>query len=207
MTLQRVSMAAIAALLVASAASAQTGEATRTSEAAPAAPSSATATPSTAGGLPTVTVPPGGFTPDTAKGFFTQYCITCHNQYAKIGDMVLDTRNFEHIPADAEIWERVVRKLNAGAMPPQGMPRPEPHVYKSMVAWLTTSLDGASASNPNPGRASIHRLNRTEYGNASATCSTWRSTRPSSCRPTTRATASTTSPACCACRRRCSSST
>ena len=62
-------------------------------------------------------VPPGGFTPETAKGFFTQYCVTCHNQYAKIADMVLDTRDFEQISADADIWERVVRKLNAAGVP------------------------------------------------------------------------------------------
>jgi hypothetical protein len=165
--LHRVFIAAIAsigALAIASAANAQAGNATGPSGAATSAPSAAA--PSAAGAHSAATVPPGGFTPETAKEFFTQYCIACHNQYAKIGDMVLDTRDFEHIAGDAEIWERVVRKLNAGAMPPQGMPRPEPHAYKSMVSWLTTSLDAASATQPNPGRSSIHRLNRTEYGNA-----------------------------------------
>jgi hypothetical protein len=160
MTLLRVSIASaiasMSALLFAGTASSQSGDAAG-------APAAASATP---GSLPAFSVPSGGFTPDTAKGFFTQYCITCHNQYAKIGDMVLDTRDFEHIAADADVWERVVRKLNAGAMPPQGMPRPGPDAYKSMVSWLTASLDAASASNPNPGRSSIHRLNRTEYGNA-----------------------------------------
>jgi mono/diheme cytochrome c family protein len=104
-----------------------------------------------------------GFSPESAKGFYTQYCFACHNQYAKIADVVLDTRDFEHVGADPDIWERVVRKLNAGAMPPQGMPRPDPATYKRMVGWLTTSLDAAV---PNPGRSSIHRLNRAEYGNA-----------------------------------------
>jgi cytochrome c5 len=106
------------------------------------------------------------FSPETAKAFFTQYCVTCHNQYAKIADVVLDIRDYEHVGADPDLWERVVRKLNAGAMPPKGMPRPEPSAYKSMVGWLTTSLDAAVADHPNPGRASIHRLNRAEYGNA-----------------------------------------
>jgi cytochrome c5 len=152
MSLHRLFIAANIALAFASAAQAQT-DATAAASAAPAAPA-------------TMSVPPGGFTPETAKGFFTQYCVTCHNQYAKIADMVLDTRDFEHIPADADIWERVVRKLNAGAMPPRGMLRPEPDVYKSMVDWLTTSLDAAIATDPNPGRSSIHRLNRSEYGNA-----------------------------------------
>jgi hypothetical protein len=109
---------------------------------------------------------PQEFSPETAKGFVTQYCIACHNQYAKIADVVLDTRDFAAIPADAEIWERVVRKLRAGAMPPQGMPRPERAVYHEMVDFLETSLDAAVLANPDPGRASIHRLNRAEYGNA-----------------------------------------
>ena len=109
---------------------------------------------------------PQQFSPDTAKAFFTQYCATCHNQYAKIADVVLDTRDYEHVGADPDLWERVVRKLNAGAMPPKGMPRPEPAAYKGMVSWLTASLDAAVAEHPNPGRASIHRLNRAEYGNA-----------------------------------------
>jgi cytochrome c5 len=114
--------------------------------------------------------PAGGpapeLTPETAKTFFTQYCFTCHNQYAKIADVVLDTRDFEHVAADAEIWERVVRKLNAGAMPPQGMLRPDGDTYKRVVRWLTASLDAAVLASPNPGRASVHRLNRAEYGNA-----------------------------------------
>ena len=121
MTLHRLFIAAIAALAFAGAAHAQTGRNRPTA-----------ATPRRRRPR-RCSVPPGGFTPETAKGFFTQYCVTCHNQYAKIADMVLDTRDFEHIPADADIWERVVRKLNAGAMPPRGMPRPEPDVYKSMV--------------------------------------------------------------------------
>jgi mono/diheme cytochrome c family protein len=106
------------------------------------------------------------FSAESAQAFFTQYCFACHNQYAKIGDVVLDTRDFQHVAADAEIWERVVRKLRAGAMPPQGMPRPDGETYDRVVSWLTTSLDAAVLANPNPGRSSIHRLNRAEYGNA-----------------------------------------
>ncbi len=105
-------------------------------------------------------------TPEAAKGFFTQYCFTCHNQYAKIADVVLDTRDFERVPDDAAIWERVVRKLRAGAMPPQGMPRPEPQQYEQIIGWLESTLDAAVLADPNPGRAAIHRLNRAEYGNA-----------------------------------------
>ena len=109
MTFQRFAIPGLLALLATAAAIAQTGP----ELAQPSAPSSQ---PSPE---------PQPFSPESAKGFFTQYCFACHNQYAKMADVVLDTRDFEHVAGDAEIWERVVRKLRAGAMPPQGMPRPD----------------------------------------------------------------------------------
>ncbi len=53
-----------------------------------------------------------------------QYCVTCHNQRLKTAGLVLDTLDLAKIPADAETWEKVVRKLRTGAMPPPGLPRP-----------------------------------------------------------------------------------
>ena len=75
----------------------------------------------------------------------------------------IDTGN---IPAGAEVWEKAIRKLRAGAMPPQGMPRPDKPTLDAFAASLETSIDRAAAARPNPGRAVLHRLNRTEYGNA-----------------------------------------
>ncbi len=66
----------------------------------------------------------------------------------------------------AELWEKVVRKLNARAMPPPGVPRPDEKTYTAMVSSLETSLDHASEAKPNPGRTdTFRRLNRTEYKN------------------------------------------
>jgi len=64
------------------------------------------------------------------------------------------------------VWEKVIRKLRVGSMPPQGMPRPEAGVLDGLATYLETSLDKAAAAKPNPGRVSMHRLNRTEYANA-----------------------------------------
>ena len=66
----------------------------------------------------------------------------------------------------ADTWEKVVRKLRGGMMPPQGMPRPDSATLEAFAAWLETSLDREGMASPNPGRASLHRLNRTEYANA-----------------------------------------
>jgi hypothetical protein len=80
--------------------------------------------------------------------------------------VALDKLDLAHIGSDAEIWEKVVRKVNAGVMPPPGAPRPDRAASEGLTSWLTTELDRAALANPNPGRAPLHRLNRTEYANA-----------------------------------------
>ncbi len=100
------------------------------------------------------------------RAMLDQYCVTCHNQQLKTAGLMLDKADLNDIPGGAEIWEKVVMKLRSGMMPPLGRPRPDQVAVESMVSLLETGLDKASAAHPNPGRASLHRLNRTEYGNA-----------------------------------------
>jgi mono/diheme cytochrome c family protein len=99
------------------------------------------------------------------RAVINQYCVTCHNQRAKTAGLTLDTLDMSAIAHDAETWEKVVRKLRSGMMPPQGSPRPEDATRKSLVSWLTTELDRAADANPNPGRPVLSRLNRTQYAN------------------------------------------
>jgi hypothetical protein len=102
----------------------------------------------------------------TARALLDQYCVTCHNERAKTAGLLLDKADPTNVSLDAETWEKVVRKLRAGAMPPQGMPRPDHATLENFVETLETSLDRAAAERPNPGRAPVHRLNRAEYANA-----------------------------------------
>jgi hypothetical protein len=95
-----------------------------------------------------------------------KYCVTCHNDRAKTGGLTLEKIDTANIPANAETWEMVIRKLRVGAMPPSGMPKPSPSDVNALLSSLETSLDKAYAANPNPGRATLHRLSRTEYGNS-----------------------------------------
>jgi len=95
-----------------------------------------------------------------------KYCVTCHNQRLKTGGLTLDNLNLDKVADNAETWEKVLRKLHGGMMPPQGMPRPDGATVDQFTGWLETSLDRAAAAHPEPGRTSLHRLNRTEYGNA-----------------------------------------
>jgi mono/diheme cytochrome c family protein len=103
----------------------------------------------------------------SAQGaLINQYCVTCHNQRARTGGLALDTMSLSNIPAGAETWEKVIRKIRGGQMPPAGMPRPPQAALDGLVAHLETSIDKAALAAPILRHAAIHRLNRTEYGNA-----------------------------------------
>ena len=100
------------------------------------------------------------------RALVAKYCVVCHSDRLKTGGLSLQSINFENIPAGAETWEKVIHKVSLGAMPPQGMPRPDKATLDQFTGWLEASIDHAASAHPNPGRATLHRLNRTEYANA-----------------------------------------
>ena len=96
-----------------------------------------------------------------------RYCAGCHNDRLETGGFSLDSLDVADVAAHPEQWEKVVRKLRAGAMPPRPRPRPDDATYGAFRAWLEGELDTAAATEPNPGRTeTFHRLSRTEYRNA-----------------------------------------
>jgi len=95
-----------------------------------------------------------------------RYCMTCHNEQLQTGGLVLSSLDVGPAGQEPELWEKVVKKLRTGAMPPEGMPRPDETTYDAFAAYLEAQLDEAAAANPNPGRPVLHRLNRVEYTNA-----------------------------------------
>ena len=95
-----------------------------------------------------------------------RFCLDCHNEIDRESDLVLENRDLLSLSADAEMWENVIRKLRGELMPPPGGPRPDRETVESFVEYLETSLDAAAAEHQTLARAPIHRLNRTEYGNA-----------------------------------------
>jgi hypothetical protein len=105
-------------------------------------------------------------TPGELQALAARYCVTCHNDRLKTGTLSLEHVDFADIARDRAVLERVTRKLLVGAMPPQGMPRPEPAVLKAFAASIEGKLDAEAAARPDPGRAPLRRLNRTEYANA-----------------------------------------
>ena len=84
----------------------------------------------------------------------------------RTGGLSLQGDGSSDVPRNAENWEKVIRKLRTGSMPPQGMPRPEQSAIDGLASFLESSLDRAAAAKPNPGHAAMHRLNRAEYANA-----------------------------------------
>ncbi len=96
-----------------------------------------------------------------------RYCVTCHNERLATAGLLLDRVDIAHVGRDPAVWEKVVRKLRTGLMPPDGRPRPDAATYAGLVAHLETALDRAAQAAPDPGwPAQIHRLNRAEYANA-----------------------------------------
>jgi len=84
----------------------------------------------------------------------------------KAGGLVLQNIDTSNPAARPDVWEKLVRKLNAGEMPPPGAPRPDAATVKEFSAGVVTDLDAAARSNPYAGRPVIRRLNRLEYANA-----------------------------------------
>jgi hypothetical protein len=113
------------------------------------------------GPAPAATLSPAG-----ERALLDKYCVTCHNEKLKTAGLMLDKTDVEHIGDGAEVWEKVVRKIHGGTMPPLGMPRPDQETLDGFASSLEVSLDRAAISRPEPGRAGMHRLNRAEYRNA-----------------------------------------
>jgi mono/diheme cytochrome c family protein len=102
-----------------------------------------------------------------SQAFVSKYCVTCHNARLKTAGLTLDPAELANAGANAEQWEKVVKKLRTGAMPPTGAPRPDQASYDSVSNWLENELDRAFAVKPEPGKLPMfHRLTRFEYQNA-----------------------------------------
>jgi hypothetical protein len=102
-----------------------------------------------------------------SRAVLSTYCFGCHNEQRRVAGLSLDRMSREDVGADAAAWEKVIRKLRSGEMPPAGRPRPDSATYASVASQLETALDRVASTRPNPGRLPLlHRLTRTEYKNA-----------------------------------------
>ena len=117
------------------------------------------------------------------RALLDQYCVICHNQAVvnslatsneglqttqlrNLG-LTLDTEDVSDLAANPEVWEKVIKKLRVGVMPPPNYPRPDKVRYDGFRTWLENELDSIAANRANPGRTqAFHRLNQAEYRNS-----------------------------------------
>src|ERR1051326_582261 len=100
--------------------------------------------------------------PDQHRAMLNTYCTGCHNSRAKIGGLALDALDLQAAPADAEIWEKALRKLRGHLMPPPGSPQPPQIDVDAFAGWMENTLD-THAKGPRAGHVPIQRLHRAEY--------------------------------------------
>ncbi len=93
-----------------------------------------------------------------------RYCIDCHSVKDHTGGLTLEGADLEQVARDAELWEKVIRKLRAGMMPPPGEPRPDFAAEQALRASLEDAID-ASVDRV-AGARSSQRLSRVEYARA-----------------------------------------
>jgi len=108
----------------------------------------------------------GGSAAAVQRALLDKYCVTCHSDRLKTANLSLQGLDVTKIADHAEVWEKVIRKLRAGVMPPPDLPRPPLAEYEGLRDWLEGEIDRAAATRVNPGSVVLHRLNRTEYANA-----------------------------------------
>ncbi len=106
--------------------------------------------------------------PEATPAILGDYCSRCHNDNDKVANLSLDdVRNGDLFHGrNMEIWEKVLRRTRQGEMPPLNKPQPTAAARAAFVQWLESGLDAYAAQHPDPGRATIRRLNRVEYANA-----------------------------------------
>jgi len=103
---------------------------------------------------------------DTGNALIERYCTKCHNSEDWAGSLDLSLFDLTYAVADADTWEAVMRKFKGNMMPPIDQERPSTQEQEAFVHWLSNTIDSAVLAEGDPGQSSLHRLNRTEYGNA-----------------------------------------
>lgn len=109
-------------------------------------------------------------TPAAAKpaAMLDTYCSSCHNDIDKVAALSFDDLRDTDVAngSHSDTWERILRRTSLGEMPPRAKLQPDAPSRAAFAGWLQTALDARAAAHPDPGRATLRRLNRVEYANA-----------------------------------------
>src|SRR5262245_47299847 len=92
------------------------------------------------------TTPAGRAAVSPNQALINGYSATCHNEKLQTAQLLLDKSNLDAVSESPAVWEKVAKKLRAGAMPPQGMPKPEKAALETFVKYLESELDRTASS-------------------------------------------------------------
>jgi Protein of unknown function (DUF1592)/Protein of unknown function (DUF1588)/Protein of unknown function (DUF1585)/Protein of unknown function (DUF1587)/Protein of unknown function (DUF1595) len=109
---------------------------------------------------------PKPLSPTEQRTLIDKNCAMCHNDKLKSGGLTLTKLDLSHPEQTWELSEKVIAKVRSGLMPPAGLPRPDKATMSAFAAGIEQALDAYAATHPDPGRPSLHRLNRLEYANS-----------------------------------------
>jgi hypothetical protein len=123
-----------------------------------------------------VATPPGvGTLAPPALSFLQRYCYPCHGDGKSKGGLALDEALASlagkplgtDAPADQrELWQEVLARIESRDMPPEEHAQPTDDERAQLAAWVDTGVFGSDCDRPDPGRVTLHRLNRAEYQNS-----------------------------------------
>jgi len=101
------------------------------------------------------------------RPYLVRNCVGCHNAKNATGEIAVDgLKSASTLVSDGAHWEKILRKVKTGEMPPSQLPRPPLEQTAAFTGFVETELDRLAAAQPDPGRVTLHRLNRSEYNNA-----------------------------------------
>ncbi|MEZ6039158.1 MAG: DUF1592 domain-containing protein [Planctomycetaceae bacterium] len=95
-----------------------------------------------------------------------KYCFECHGNDAAEGNLSLEEFSSDSEAASQpEAWWNVLRNVRAQVMPPVGSEKPTTDEIRLLTDWIKQTAFQIDLANPDPGRRTVRRLNREEYGN------------------------------------------
>ncbi len=101
--------------------------------------------------------------PKTEYALLESYCLDCHDDIERKGEVSLEELAIDWQQKERlDIWERALRMLKSGEMPPKKKRQPSTEERDRLIGWLDASLSKHSPI----GGTVIRRLNRREYVNS-----------------------------------------
>ncbi|WP_298289913.1 DUF1592 domain-containing protein [Novosphingobium sp.] len=97
-----------------------------------------------------------------------KYCSRCHNDFDNVAGLSVADLKASDVATgrNADAWEKILRRVASGEMPPHSKPQPDMAQRAAMVEWLDAARAQYVAAHPDPGKSAVRRLNRVEYANA-----------------------------------------